>query len=91
MIGRIDIQRFEQRSHVIIMRDLSPVVVEELQQAVGCLNSAPNGRQKTLVSVGSQSEGAQIEAEMEQRSKLASFRHARAFESEGSSVNNKWP
>ena len=41
MLERVDIQRFEQRSYAIIVRDLSSVVVEGLQKAVDCLNSAP--------------------------------------------------
>jgi hypothetical protein len=91
MLERSDVQGLEQRSHRIIIRDLSSVVVEELRKAVDCLNSAPDGRQKTLVSVGSQSEGARIEAENHQLVSLPSFRHARHWEPEGSSANNEWP
>lgn len=48
ILERIDIHGFEQRSRRIVIHDLSSVVVEELLEAVDCLNSAPNSRQKGI-------------------------------------------
>lgn len=56
------------------MRDLSSVVVEEVAESSRFFQLCAEWQTKTLVSVGSQSEGARIEAEKGQWSKLASFR-----------------